>query len=86
MLWDLPADARSCGELRSLAPVQVALEVPKWMRAFPVSSIEKTGSSVLLRVLSRMLPRQVYMMYLTYLLKQGFWQSRLPCPAFSKVH
>lgn len=37
--------------------LQVALEVPTWMRALPVRAIEKTGSSVMQRVLNRMLPR-----------------------------
>jgi hypothetical protein len=36
---------------------QVALEVPKWMRAIPVSAIERTGSGVMQQVLNRMLPK-----------------------------
>ena len=36
---------------------QVALEVPSWFKMVPVSAIERTGCSVMQRVLDRMVPR-----------------------------
>lgn len=55
---------RSNGSLQCCAALptvvkcqQVALEVPSWFKMVPVSAIERTGCSVMQRVLDRMVPR-----------------------------
>ena len=62
-----------------IAPLlQVALEVPGWMRALPVGAIERTGSGVLQRVLNRMLPKFLAQLQADYELWASGDSSRTP--------
>ena len=54
------------------------LEIPGWMRAIPVSAIERTGSSVMQRVLNKMLPRFLQQLKADYELWASGDQSRNP--------
>lgn len=76
-LYLIPNDSWN-GKQVSVRYLQVALEVPGWMRAFPVGAIEKTGSSVMQRVLNRMLPKFLSQLEADYELWASGDSSRTP--------
>ncbi len=57
--------------LSLLACQQVALEVPGWFQMVPVSAIERTGCSVMQRVLNKMVPKFLKQLQADY----GLWAS-----------
>jgi len=61
-----------------LAYGQVVLEVPGWFRVVPLSAIERTGSSVMQRVLDRMVPKFLKQLQADYELWASGDGSRKP--------
>ena len=61
--------------------MQVALEVPGWFRVIPVEAIERTGSSVMQRILNRMVPRFLKQLQADYELWASGDDSRKPIAA-----
>ncbi|CAL5219371.1 g1191 [Coccomyxa viridis] len=78
--WGSSAEAGFL-ELRSDTSIQVALEVPGWFRVVPVEAIEKTGSSVMQRILNRMVPRFLKQLQADYELWASGDDSRKPIAA-----
>ena len=60
---------------------QVALEVPGWFRAIPLGALERTGCSVMQRVLDRMVPRFLAQLQQDYALWAAGDDSRKPIGA-----
>ncbi len=74
-----PDDRHAKGSL-GLCP-QVALEVPGWFRAIPLGALERTGCSVMQRVLDRMVPRFLGQLQADYALWAAGDESRKPIGA-----
>ncbi|KAK9846413.1 hypothetical protein WJX81_003330 [Elliptochloris bilobata] len=73
-----PAAGAQRKQLRSDTEIQVALEVPGWMRMVPVGAIERTGSGVMQRVLDSMVPRFLRQLAADYALWAAGDESRKP--------
>ncbi|CAL8460877.1 g408 [Coccomyxa elongata] len=65
-------------ELGSDTSIQVALEVPGWFQMVPVSAIERTGCSVMQRVLNKMVPKFLKQLQADYELWASGDGSRKP--------
>ena len=75
-----PLVSEQCRLVITAAP-QVALEVPGWFRAIPLGALERTGCSVMQRVLDRMVPRFLAQLQQDYALWASGDESRKPIGA-----